>query len=77
MTDSKTVVSQVQKLQVILHEIHADEMMLIETFQVSAIIENFPLAWKDFKNYLKLKRKEMSITDPIVRLRIEEDNRGT
>ncbi|KAK2997052.1 hypothetical protein RJ639_024968 [Escallonia herrerae] len=30
---------------------------------------------KDFKNYLKHKRKEMKLEDLIVRLRIEEDNR--
>ena len=51
--------------------------MLNETFQVAIIIEKFPYAWKDIKNYLKHKRKEMSIEDLIViRLRFEEDNRG-
>ena len=75
MVDSKTVVSQVQELQVILHEIHAEGMMLSETFQVAAIIKKLPLAWKDFKNYLKHKRKEMSIEDLVIRLRIEEYNK--
>ncbi|KAL5567734.1 hypothetical protein UlMin_024309 [Ulmus minor] len=75
MVDSKTVISQVQELQVILHEIHAEGMNLSETFQVATIIEKLPPAWKDFKNYLKHKRKEMSIEDLVVRLRIEEDNR--
>ena len=51
--------------------------MLSETFQVAAIIEKLPLTWKDIKNYLKHKRKEMSIEDLIIRLRIEEDNRGS
>ena len=50
--------------------------MLSETFQVATIIESLPLSWKDFKNYLKHKRKEMSIEDKIIRLRIKEDNRG-
>lgn len=76
MVDSKTVISQVQELQVILHEIHAEGMVLSETFQVAAIIEKLPPGWKDFKNYLKHKRKEMKIEDLIVRLRIEEDNKG-
>ena len=39
MVDSKTVVSQVQEFQVILHEIHVEMMMLSETFHVTAIIE--------------------------------------
>ena len=33
--------------------------------------------WKDFKNYLKHKRKEMSIKYLVIRLHIEDDNRGS
>ncbi|KAK3031984.1 hypothetical protein RJ639_036189 [Escallonia herrerae] len=75
MVDSKTVISQVQEFQLILHDIHAEGMVLGESFQVAALIEKLPLTWKDFKNYLKHKRKEMKLEDLIVRLRIEEDNR--
>ena len=49
-------------------------MSLSESFQVDAIIEKLPPLWKEFKNYLKHKRKEMRLEDLIVRLRIEEDN---
>ncbi|KAK3024218.1 hypothetical protein RJ639_044687 [Escallonia herrerae] len=75
MVDSKTVISQVQEFQVILHDIHAEGMVLGESFQVAALIEKLPPTWKDFKNYLKHKHKEMKLEDLIVRLRIEEDNR--
>ncbi|XP_076882866.1 uncharacterized protein LOC143531458 [Bidens hawaiensis] len=75
MIDSKTVMSQVQDLQVILHDIHAEGMSLSETFQVACIIEKLPPSWVDFKNYLKHKRKEMTIEDLVVRLRIKEDNK--
>ena len=71
MVDSKTVVNQVQEIQLILHEIYVEGMMLSETFQVVDIIEKLPLAWKDFKNYFKHKRKSMGIEDLIIRLRIE------
>ncbi|KAK3000796.1 hypothetical protein RJ639_021113 [Escallonia herrerae] len=75
MVDSKTVISQVQEFQLILHDIHAEGMVLGESFQVAVLIEKLPPTWKDFKNYLKYKRKEMKLEDLIVRLRIEEDNR--
>ena len=75
MVDSKTVFSQVQELQVIIHEIHVEGMVLGESFQVAAVIEKLPPAWKDFKNYLKHKRKEMSMKDLAIRLHIEEVNR--
>ena len=39
MADSKTVASQVQKLQVIIHEVHVEGMVSSETFKVVAIIE--------------------------------------
>ena len=50
MVDSKTVLSQVQELQLILHEIHAEGMFVSESFQVATIIEELPPSWKDFKN---------------------------
>ena len=42
MVDSKTVLSQVQELQVVVHDIHAEGMTLSETFQVVAFIEKLP-----------------------------------
>ncbi|XP_071719007.1 uncharacterized protein [Rutidosis leptorrhynchoides] len=75
MIDSKTVMSQVQELQVIIHDIHAEGMVISEGFQVAAVIEKLPPSWMDFKNYLKHKRKEMTVEDLVVRLRIEEDNK--
>ena len=71
------MINQVQDLQVILHDIHAEGMSLSESFKVAAIIEKLPPLWKEFKNYLKHKRKEMRLEDLIVRLRIEEDNRAS
>ncbi|KAJ9552587.1 hypothetical protein OSB04_016632 [Centaurea solstitialis] len=73
--DSKTVMSQVQDLQVILLDILIEGMILRETFHVAAMIEKLPLGWIDFKNYLKHKRKKMSVEELVVHLHIEEDNR--
>ena len=50
-------------------------MSLSEPFQVAAIIKKLPPSWKDFKNYLKHKHKEMNLKDLTVHLRMEEDNR--
>ncbi|TMX02452.1 hypothetical protein EJD97_021539, partial [Solanum chilense] len=76
MIDSKTVVTQVQELQVIIHDPISEGLIVNDAFQVAAIIEKLSPLWKDFKNYLKHKRKEMSVEDLIVRLRIEEDNKA-
>ncbi|XP_074576191.1 uncharacterized protein LOC141832616 [Curcuma longa] len=74
MVDSKSVTSQVQDMQLILHDLDAEGMKLNESFKVAAVIEKLPPSWKDFKNYLKHKQKEMGLEDLILRLRIEEDN---
>ena len=66
MVDNKTVISQVQLFQLILHEIEAKGMILPE--QVTTIVEKLPPAWRDFKNYMKHKRKELKLEDLIVRL---------
>ncbi|KAF3647335.1 putative glucan endo-1,3-beta-glucosidase A-like [Capsicum annuum] len=51
-------------------------LIMNEAFQVATIIEKLLPMWKDYKNYLKHKRKEMIVKDLIVRLRIEEDNKA-
>ncbi|XP_076914229.1 uncharacterized protein LOC143573157 [Bidens hawaiensis] len=58
MVDSKTVITQVQELQVILREVHAEGMTLSETFQVAAIIEMLPPSWEDNKTAQKSARVE-------------------
>ena len=71
MSDSKTVGSQVQELQLIFHDLIADDMLVNEAFQVAAMIEKLPPSWNDFKNYLKHKRKEMKLEDLVIRLKKE------
>lgn len=51
----------------ILHKIHLEGMVLSETFQLAAIIEKLPPGWKDFKNYLKHKWKEMNVEELIIK----------
>ncbi|CAL5423953.1 unnamed protein product [Camellia sinensis] len=75
MVDSKTVISQVQDLQLILHDIHTEGMSFRKSFQVAFLIEKLPQGWKEFKNCLKYKYKKMTLEELIVRLRIEKDNR--
>ena len=75
MSDSKTVGSQVQELQLIFHDLIAEDMVVNEAFQVAAMIEKLPPSWNDFKNYLKHKRKEMKLEDLVIQLKIEEDNK--
>ncbi|KAF3628703.1 putative glucan endo-1,3-beta-glucosidase A-like [Capsicum annuum] len=51
-------------------------LVVNEAFQVIVIIEKLPPMGKSFKNYLKHKRKEMTVEDLIVRLCTKEDNKA-
>lgn len=75
MEDNKYVVSQVDKLQIIIHEILAEGYNICEGFQVSSIIAKLSSSWKGYKNGLKHKRKEMSMQDLTMQIYIEENNR--
>ncbi|GJT35251.1 pol polyprotein [Tanacetum coccineum] len=72
----KTEDAGTKKFVVLLHDIHAEGMTLSETFQVAAIIEKLPPSWVEFKNYLKHKRKEMSVEDLVVRVLTIEEGKG-
>ncbi|VFR01874.1 unnamed protein product [Cuscuta campestris] len=48
-------------------------MGVSEAFQVAVIIHVLPPAWDEFRSYLKLKRKEMTLEQLLVRLRIREE----
>ncbi|KAM3250568.1 putative protein isoform X1 [Capsicum chacoense] len=76
MIENKLVVSQEQKLQVIIHDLLTEGLIVNETFYVAAIIKKLPPIWQDFKNYLKHKCKETSVEDIIIRLSIEEENKA-
>ncbi|KAL7614567.1 hypothetical protein Lser_V15G07012 [Lactuca serriola] len=45
MVDGKTVMSLVQELQVLLHDMHAEGMWFNESFSVASMIEKLPPSW--------------------------------
>lgn len=75
MVDSRSIITQVEELQKLISELHAEECSINEHFQVGATIEKLPPSWNDFKIYLKHKHREMNMKDLILRLRVEEDHR--
>ncbi|KAJ9556753.1 hypothetical protein OSB04_011367 [Centaurea solstitialis] len=77
MNDSRSVVKQVEELQILAHELDVEGMGLNSNFLVSAIIEKLPPTWKDFKLYLKHLTEEMTFDQLVLKLRVEEDNRKT
>ena len=67
MVDSKPVTAQLHELQIIIHELEAEGHKVGESFLVEAITGKLPPSWRDYRNYLKHKKKEISLQDLIVR----------
>ncbi|VFQ62059.1 unnamed protein product [Cuscuta campestris] len=65
--------SQAEELILIFNEYTDEGMGVSEAFQVAAIIHVLPPTWDEFRSYLKLKRKEMTLEQLLVRLRIHEE----
>ncbi|XP_077221650.1 uncharacterized protein LOC143855418 [Tasmannia lanceolata] len=76
MVDEKTVISQTHELQKLVHDILVERMTISDQFQVAAVIDKLPPSWKEFRNSLLHKTKELSMEGLLVRLRIEEENRN-
>ncbi|XP_024200265.1 uncharacterized protein LOC112203539 [Rosa chinensis] len=75
MVDAKSVVKQVEELQVIVHELDEEGMGLNSNFLVGSVIEKLPPSWKDFKVYLKHLTEDMNFEQLVLKLRVEEDHR--
>ncbi|KAG7564246.1 Zinc finger CCHC-type [Arabidopsis suecica] len=75
MSDTISVVKQVEEMQNFAHELKDEGMGLNEAFLVASIIEKLPPTWKDFKIYLKHLHEDMSFEQLILKLRVEEENR--
>ena len=73
MVDTRPVMEQVREFQLIIHDLSAEGMVLPENFITGTIIHKLPPSWKDFKSFLKYKRKKMTLEDLIVKLRIQVD----
>lgn len=66
MSDSQTVISQIEELHILVAEIEEEGMPLSELFLVAAVIEKLPLLWREFRIYLIHKGQKMTLEDLIV-----------
>ncbi|XP_077214618.1 uncharacterized protein LOC143849484 [Tasmannia lanceolata] len=74
MSDNKDVSFQIHGFHLVVSELKREGMDLPEPFIVGALIEKLPESWIDYKNNMKHKRKDMSLEEVIVHIRIKEKN---
>ena len=59
----------------LINDLVIEDINLVEPFVAGYIIETLQDFWKDYKNSMKHKKKQMSLEDAIIHIRIEEQNK--
>ena len=60
----------------LINDLAIEDIKLTEPFLVGYLVETFLESWKGYKNNMKHKRKQMSLEEVIIHIRIEEQNRN-
>ncbi|CAL8992693.1 unnamed protein product [Prunus brigantina] len=68
MVESKDVSLQIHEYHKLVNELKNADVDLPKTFVCGSLIEKLPESWKDYKNNMKHKRKQMSLEDLIVHI---------
>ncbi|KAM7465056.1 hypothetical protein LguiB_012618 [Lonicera macranthoides] len=75
MTEDKDISTQINEFHMLLNDLQNEHITLPEAFIAGCLIEKLTDSWKDYKNNMKHKRKQMSLADVVIHIRIEEQNR--
>ena len=75
MTEDRDVSSQIHDYHMLVNGLVTEDIKLPEPFVASYLLETLLDFWKDYKNTMKHKRKQMSLEDVIIHIRIEEQNK--
>ena len=76
MTEDRDVSSQIHDYHLLINDLAIEDIKLLESFVASYLVETLSESWKDYKNNMKHERKQMSLEDVIIHIRIGEQNRN-
>jgi hypothetical protein len=72
MTDGKSIVEKAHEIQCMAKELEHLKINLPDKFVAGGIIAKLPPSWRDFATTLKHKRMEISVSNLIASLDVEE-----
>ncbi|KAK3027606.1 hypothetical protein RJ639_042282 [Escallonia herrerae] len=76
MVDSKSVITQIHELQMIMNLIISEGHSFDKSFQVSTIISKLPLAWKECRKEFKQKKDAMTMQVLVKYIQVEENSQN-
>ncbi|KAF7828228.1 Retrovirus-related Pol polyprotein from transposon TNT 1-94 [Senna tora] len=75
MVDDKDIKQQINEYHRLLEELRAEKITLPDEFVAGILIEKLPESWSAYKQQLKHKQKQLSLSDLITHIIIEDTNR--
>jgi len=73
--EGKDIKIQINEYHKLLEDIKAKSITLLNEFVSELLIEKLLQSWTDYKQQLKLRHKQMSLSDMITRIIIEDTNK--
>ena len=68
MTEDRYVSSQIHDYHLLINDLAIEVIKLPKPFVVGYLVETLPEFWKDYKNNMKHKMKQMSLEDVIIQI---------
>ena len=75
MTDEKDIKLQINEYHKLLEELRAENINLPDEFVAGVLFEKLPNSWNDYKQQLKHKQKQLTLTNLITHIIIEDTNK--
>ena len=75
MNSSLPIMEQVHIYENLCADVINEGMKLCDVFLANVLLEKFPPTWTDYRNYLKHKKKDLTLEELVSHMRTEEANR--
>ncbi|KAL0292118.1 UNVERIFIED_CONTAM: hypothetical protein Scaly_2604200 [Sesamum calycinum] len=59
--DGKLIMDQVHEYGNLVADILSEDMKMFEILQANVLLEKFPPSWNDYRNHLKLKKRDLTL----------------
>jgi hypothetical protein len=77
MVERRSVMEQLQKIQLLVKDLVQYSCVLPDSFQVNAILTKFPPSWRDFVTSRRHMKKQMTLNELLAAITVEERARSS